>query len=546
MKLKPSSKLTLKFSGYFVVFYLLFVMSIFFSFGLFIYFIYDKVGDNVHMKTTYEFEGIVENEQLPKSLEKAAEENLGQFYLLDQDLTILDYTGDVCQICDLTNEQLLNLELQGMQKWVADGYTFLFIADLPADEILQKLLAIWQPSKPLTAEAKAILKEAGAMVDVYDKKWQRTLTWGASKKALTRADLLDENYDIFELKELTQSKQVGDYTVAVRLDNPSYKPFYGPFNKAMILLVSVFIGGHILLIIGVLLFSLSISRQFIRPIVYIMSRIERLAQFKYEPLKDKIIYHKKTGKMKRKYRLFEPVDTSLNHLSERLAYNERQLQHTEQLREEWITGLSHDLKTPLSSIYGYSTMLASEDYHWSKEEIQQFAKTMQEKASYMDALIKDLTYTYQLKNNAVHLNKERILLSDWLEQFQDTRIDITVEHGCDVYADKLALKRIMDNLLSNAIKYTPEDQAIQLSATCTNRSTTITISDKGPGIPQAKLDNLFTRYYRETNTTDAAEGTGLGLAITKQLIDLHGGTIDVQSNANGTTFTIQLSNQPNE
>lgn len=134
------------------------------------------------MKTTYEFEGIVENEQLPKSLEKAAEENLGQFYLLDQDLTILDYTGDVCQICDLTNEQLLNLELQGMQKWVADGYTFLFIADLPADEILQKLLAIWQPSKPLTAEAKAILKEAGAMVDVYDKKWQRTLTWGASKK----------------------------------------------------------------------------------------------------------------------------------------------------------------------------------------------------------------------------------------------------------------------------------------------------------------------------------------------------------------------------
>ena len=85
--------------------------------------------------------------------------------------------------------------------------------------------------------------------------------------------------------------------------------------------------------------------------------------------------------------------------------NERQIKHAEQLREEWITGLSHDLKTPLSSIYGYSTMLASEDYEWTKEEMRVFATTMQEKATYMDALIKDLTYTYQLKNRAIKLEK---------------------------------------------------------------------------------------------------------------------------------------------
>ena len=101
--------------------------------------------------------------------------------------------------------------------------------------------------------------------------------------------------------------------------------------------------------------------------------------------------------MKRKFKLFQPVEESLNHLSERLDSNERQIKHGEQLREEWITGLSHDLKTPLSSIYGYSTMLASEDYEWTKDEMRIFAQTMQEKATYMDALIQDLTYTYQLK-----------------------------------------------------------------------------------------------------------------------------------------------------
>ena len=181
------------------------------------------------------------------------------------------------------------------------------------------------------------------------------------------------------------------------MPNPSYKPFEEPLNKALIVFVSSFFGLHIILLIGVTFLSISISRQFVRPLVYVLSRIERLAQFDYSEVRDKKVHHQKTGKLKRKFKLFQPVDESLNHLSERLDSNERQIKHAEQLREEWITGLSHDLKTPLSSIYGYSTMLASEDYEWTKEEIRIFATTMQEKATYMDALIKDLTYTYQLK-----------------------------------------------------------------------------------------------------------------------------------------------------
>lgn len=91
------------------------------------------------------------------------------------------------------------------------------------------------------------------------------------------------------------------------------------------------------------------------------------------------------------------MDQSLTQLSTKLADNECKIQQSEKLREEWITGLSHDLKTPLSSIYGYSKMLSSKDYEWSQDDVRKFAVTMQEKAEYMDVLIEDLTYTYQLK-----------------------------------------------------------------------------------------------------------------------------------------------------
>ena len=295
-----------------------------------------------------------------------------------------------------------------------------------------------------------------------------------------------------------------------------------------------------MLIIGVIIFSLSVSRKFVRPIIYVIERIQRLANFDYKTSKQTKLHDKSSGKLKRKYRLYEPVDESLDHLSARLESNERQIQHAQQLRDEWITGLSHDLKTPLSSILGYSAMLASKEYEWSKEEIQSFVETMEEKAYYMDALIKDLTYTYQLKNKAITLQKHQINVDQFLLGKQSPRVKVEVAHNVTVFADELALKRILDNLISNSLQYTPDEKAIHVHVTETKKETIFTISDQGTGIPKEKLDNLFERYYRGTNTTTNTDGTGLGLAITKQLIDLHNGDISVKSSNEGTIFTIRL------
>lgn len=542
MMIKPSSRLTLRFVSYFIVFYSLIILGFIVSFSFSIYFMEQRVGDNIHDMSSLEiqYDAVEEDGQsvrIADYLVKRAEENMGQLYLFNQSMDIVDYTGDACELCEMLDSEILALQRPGLHTWELPKYYLLFVPSSRVQPVFDDVLKVWLANENLSTELVQRLAENKAAVEIYNKDWKRVEVVGERYKLLHKPDLLEENNDIFEHKEFIQSAPLENGSMlVVRMPNPSYKPFEEPLSKGLMLFIAMFIGGHIILLIGVIFLSLGISRQFVRPLLYVLSRIERFAQFDYRKGIDKKLHHHKTGKLKRKFKLFQPVDESLNHLSDRLAFNERQIQKSEQLREEWITGLSHDLKTPLSSIYGYSTMLASVEYEWTGEEMRTFAKTMQEKATYMDALIQDLTFTYQLKNKAIQIDKIPINLSMWLQQFADERLDVQVYGDILLEADELLLKRILDNLITNAKKYTPIDTKVKVEAQNIERGIMLSITDKGTGIPQDKMDNLFERYYRGTNTTDDTTGTGLGLAITKQLIDLHDGTIDVQSDTNGTVF----------
>ncbi|MGC7931337.1 sensor histidine kinase [Lysinibacillus sp. VIII_CA] len=544
--MKPAGKLTLRFVSYFIIFYLLIISGFIMSLVFFAIFINDRVGDNIHVMSSFEIEddAVIEkgdSVKIADYLVERAEENAGQLYLFDQSMTIVDYTGESCELCGRPDSEIFALKQPGMHTWELPKYYLLFLPISPVRPLFDEALDNWLATGTISDVTIQRLKEHKASVEIYDTEWNRTDIVGKRYEELKKPQLVEEKYDIFEHEELKQSTTLADEsTFVVRMPNPSYKPFEEPFNKAMILFVSVFFGGHIILLLGVIFLSISISRQFVRPLVYVISRIERLTQFDYSDISDKNIHHKKSGKLKRKFKLFQPVEESLNHLSERLDSNERQIKQSEQLREEWITGLSHDLKTPLSSIYGYSTMLASEDYEWTKDEMRIFAQTMQEKATYMDALIQDLTYTYQLKNKAIQLDKVLLPLTTWLTQFADEQVSVRVYGDVMLQADELLLKRIMDNLITNAKKYTPVGTKVMVEAQHTGKEVMLTIADQGPGIPQEELDNLFERYYRGTNTTDDTTGTGLGLAITKQLIDLHNGTISVRSDRDGTVFILRF------
>ncbi|QPQ32752.1 sensor histidine kinase [Lysinibacillus sp. JNUCC 51] len=544
--MKPARRLTLRFVSYFIIFYLLIIAGFIISLVLFAIFINRHVGDDIHIMSSTEIkdDAVVEEGESIKIadyLVKRAKENLGELYLFDNSMDIVDYTGDTCELCSMTDNEIMTLKRPGMHTWEIPKYHLLFLPALPVQPLFEEVVRDWKEKGEVSSELLQRLQDKKASVEIYNKQWDRVEVIGERYKKLYKPQLLEENYDIFEYKELSRNVALEDgSTLVVRMPNPSYKPFDEPFNKAMVLFVSIFFGGHIILLLGIVFLSISISRQFVRPLVYVISRIERLTQFDYSKVRDKSIHHRETGKLKKKFKLFQPVDESINNLSKRLSSNERQIKHAEQLREEWITGLSHDLKTPLSSIYGYSTMLASEDYEWTKEEMRVFATTMQEKATYMDALIRDLTYTYQLKNKAIQLEKVLLPLNVWLLQFADEQVSVKVYGDVVLEADELLLKRILDNLLTNAKKYTPEGTKVNVEAQNIGQEIMLTIADQGPGIPQEELDNLFERYYRGTNTTDETAGTGLGLAITKQLIDLHNGTISVQSGAEGTVFVMKF------
>ncbi|MFJ6266198.1 sensor histidine kinase [Lysinibacillus xylanilyticus] len=544
--MKPARRLTLRFVSYFIIFYLLIIAGFIISLVLFAIFINRHVGDDIHIMSSSEIkdDAVVEEGESIKIadyLVKRAKENLGQLYLFDNSMDIVDYTGDTCELCSMTDNEIMTLKRPGMHTWEIPKYHLLFLPALPVQPLFEEVVRDWKEKGEVSSELLQRLQDKKASVEIYNEQWDRVEVIGERYKKLYKPQLLEENYDIFEYKELSRNVALEDgSTLVVRMPNPSYKPFDEPFNKAMVLFVSIFFGGHIILLLGIVFLSISISRQFVRPLVYVISRIERLTQFDYSKVRDKSIHHRETGKLKKKFKLFQPVDESINNLSKRLSSNERQIKHAEQLREEWITGLSHDLKTPLSSIYGYSTMLASEDYEWTKEEMRVFATTMQEKATYMDALIRDLTYTYQLKNKAIQLEKVLLPLNVWLPQFADEQVSVKVYGDVVLEADELLLKRILDNLITNAKKYTPEGTKVNVEAQNIGQEIMLTIADQGPGIPQEELDNLFERYYRGTNTTDETAGTGLGLAITKQLIDLHDGTISVQSGAEGTVFVMKF------
>ena len=257
------------------------------------------------------------------------------------------------------------------------------------------------------------------------------------------------------------------------------------------------------------------------------------------------------GHIKRKYKLYKELFETLEGVTLTLKKNEEQQQLIEKTREEWISSLSHDLKTPLSSIIGYVKMLQS-DYEWTKEEQKQFYAVMDEKSDYMMALIEDLNLTYRLKNGQLPIYKDKLDVNEVIrrtviqlmncQDFKGYTFDFNASQEIIlVELDLKWLQRILDNLLMNAIKHNPTGTTISVLVTSKQNKVIISICDNGVGMDEKTVEHLFNRYYRGTNTTESLEGTGLGMAITKQLILLHGGTIKVNSQiGRGTRIDLVL------
>ena len=223
----------------------------------------------------------------------------------------------------------------------------------------------------------------------------------------------------------------------------------------------------------------------------------------------------------------------------------------EKSKDELITNVSHDLRTPLTSIIGYLGLIEDKQYQ-SEEDILKYTHTAYEKAKQMKNLVEDLFEYTKVQQHGAPVNIMQIDLNQLLEQLtasfelegQHRGIEISskvVPNPLMIEADPEKLGRVFNNLGANAFKYGNGASYIRVDARQRADQVEVTVANDGTPIPAQSLDHLFERFYRaEASRSRATGGTGLGLAIVKSIVDLHHGTVTVTSDENETAFVVTL------
>ena len=221
------------------------------------------------------------------------------------------------------------------------------------------------------------------------------------------------------------------------------------------------------------------------------------------------------------------------------------------MRKEFIADVSHELKTPITSIMGYADTLLEEEY--DKETQSKFLNVIASEARRMAKLVTDLLTLSKNDNNRNVVKKEQFDLGELVKKCQDKlAIEIKKKNhtvNCfvtadvpPVYADKYDIERVVLNILTNSIKYTKEGGEIKIYVGFVYNDAYIKIFDNGIGIPEEDLSRIFERFYRvDKARSREMGGTGLGLSIAKDLLDRNGGSIDIKSEVGkGTEVVIKV------
>lgn len=244
---------------------------------------------------------------------------------------------------------------------------------------------------------------------------------------------------------------------------------------------------------------------------------------------------------------------SLNKMAENIRELMDKEREAERTKNELITNIAHDLRTPLTSIIGYLELLSSSRQAAMTPELQQkYIDIAYTKAKRLEKLIEDLFGFTKMTYGKVSMKVGQVdmikLLSQLLEEFYPSFADknLTYELTSNVpvqmiCADANLLARLFDNLINNAIKYGAEGKRILVDIHGEEELVTVSITNYGHVIPPEELPLIFNKFYRvEQSRSVTTGGTGLGLAIAKNVVDMHGGTIQVSSDLHGTVFTVKL------
>ena len=244
------------------------------------------------------------------------------------------------------------------------------------------------------------------------------------------------------------------------------------------------------------------------------------------------------------------AEVYLNQLKVSVQNNERMVKETEQRKNDFIAYLAHDLKTPLTSVIGYLSLL-DEASDMPMEQKSKYVYIALDKAQRLEKLINEFFEITRYNLQQIVLEKENIDLYYMLVQMTDefypvlsaheNTIKLVANEDLAIYGDSIKLARVFNNILKNAITYSDPGTEIIISAKAIDTTVQITFCNRGKTIPASKLDAIFDKFFRldETRATNTG-GAGLGLAIAKEIVSLHGGSITAESKNEVITFSVVL------
>lgn len=248
---------------------------------------------------------------------------------------------------------------------------------------------------------------------------------------------------------------------------------------------------------------------------------------------------------------FSSMAESLNKMAadiRRLMDKEREAERT---KNELITNVAHDLRTPLTSIIGYLELLSGKST-MPAEMQHKYIDIAYTKAKRLEKLIEDLFGFTKLNYGKISMHVSKVdvikLLSQLLEESYPSFVEKNLSYELQsnvpvkvITADGNLLARLFDNLINNAIKYGADGKRVLVKVHADHATVRVSVANYGYVIPADELPMVFDKFYRvEQSRSTHTGGTGLGLAIVKNIVDMHGGTINVKSDLNGTVFTVTL------
>jgi signal transduction histidine kinase/CheY-like chemotaxis protein len=249
------------------------------------------------------------------------------------------------------------------------------------------------------------------------------------------------------------------------------------------------------------------------------------------------------------------AEATMEEQASELARAKERAEQESRYKSQFLANMSHEFRTPLNAIIGFSELLDEQTMGPLNERQKEFVGYVMQGGRHLLALINDILDLSKVEAGRMQLSRELVSVSSLIEDVRQTVRPLADKQGVsvsfqvaedlpEIFVDPIRLRQILFNLISNGIKFNHRHGSVQLAVHAEADRVLWVISDTGVGIRDEDLSRLFREFERIEHEGPKPEGTGLGLALTKRLVELHGGTIDVESRAGkGSTFTVSIPQQ---